>query len=372
MSINNFIKEISAELVRSVNNNYTDNYDHNRFGELQPAEKKASLKAKLVKKLNQKGFYNDFSNKNFARELEEGDFNFSVFAYLYDKLEDETSKKLLIRLIAYRLLGHTKVRMPLSNKDFWETQHLIETHADKSDTISINFMDIILSKFDLDFLGFPIKLYNSPLGINIIFSIKQYEFHRGGVNIEVAEGDVVLDAGGCYGDTALYFAHKTGKKGKVHVFEFIPANIKLLEKNTNLNESLKPVIKLAEYPLWSEHGKEVYYLDNGPGSKVSMEPFAEASGKTTTITIDSYTEEENLEKVDFIKMDIEGAEIFALEGAAKTIKKFRPKLAIALYHSSADFERIPRFINDLGLGYKFYLLHATIHHEETMLFAVVS
>ena len=370
MGVSAFIKEISAELVRSVNNNYEDNYDHNRFGVLEIPKPRITIKDKVIKKLNRSGFYNDFSNQNFARTLEESEFDFDPFVYLYDKLEDAASKKLLIKLVAYRLLGHTKVKLPLSQSGFWETQHLIESKEDKTDSVDINFMGIRLSKIDSSFLGFPVTMYNTALGINILFSIKQYEFHGNNIDIEVKEGDVVLDGGGCYGDTALYFAYKTGRAGKVHVFEFIPANIKLFNTNVDLNKDFKENIQLVQHPLWSESDKEVFYLDNGPGSKVSMEDFPEAGGKTTTLAIDDYVSRQQLTKVDFIKMDIEGAETFALEGAANTIRKFRPKLAIALYHSAEDFERIPKFIDSLGAGYKFYLLHATIYHEETMLFAV--
>ena len=59
-----------------------------------------------------------------------------------------------------------------------------------------------------------------------------------------------------------------------------------------------------------------------------------------------------MEKTPHVYLVGEGAEIFALQGASETIKKFKPKLAIALYHSTSDFDRIPRFINELNLDYK--------------------
>lgn len=68
-------------------------------------------------------------------------------------------------------------------------------------------------------------------------------------------------------------------------------------------------------------------------------------------------------------MDIEGAEPFALQGAIETIKKHKPKLAIAIYHSMDDFTNIPKWILDLNLGYEIYLGHYTIHAEETICFA---
>ncbi len=70
-------------------------------------------------------------------------------------------------------------------------------------------------------------------------------------------------------------------------------------------------------------------------------------------------------------MDIEGAEPLALKGAVETIKRFKPKLAIAIYHSMDDFIKIPIWIIELNLGYKLYLGHYTIHSEETIIFAKV-
>jgi len=68
-------------------------------------------------------------------------------------------------------------------------------------------------------------------------------------------------------------------------------------------------------------------------------------------------------------MDIEGAEPYALKGGEKVIRKHKPKLAIASYHSLEDFVNIPLWIDGLGLGYKIYLDHFTIHWEETTVFA---
>lgn len=58
---------------------------------------------------------------------------------------------------------------------------------------------------------------------------------------------------------------------------------------------------------------------------------------------------------NFIKMDIEGAEVLALSGALNTIKKYRPILAISVYHHFSHLWDIPLKIASLSLGYRFYL-----------------
>jgi len=90
--------------------------------------------------------------------------------------------------------------------------------------------------------------------------------------------------------------------------------------------------------------------------------------KTTvgTIALDEFINDE----VSFIKMDIEGAEIKALTGARKLIKKYKPKLAISAYHLPLDIIQIPLIIHDMAPEYKLYLRHHSLVHYETVLYAV--
>ena len=72
----------------------------------------------------------------------------------------------------------------------------------------------------------------------------------------------------------------------------------------------------------------------------------------------------------YIKMDVEGSELEALKGSIETIKKYRPKLAISLYHKPEDVIEIPVFLEKLDLGYKYYLRHYQTRMEETVLYSV--
>ena len=60
-------------------------------------------------------------------------------------------------------------------------------------------------------------------------------------------------------------------------------------------------------------------------------------------------------KIDLIKMDVEGAELKALEGAKKILKRDKPFLALSAYHRKEDLITLPQFINNLNCNYKFYL-----------------
>jgi hypothetical protein len=77
-----------------------------------------------------------------------------------------------------------------------------------------------------------------------------------------------------------------------------------------------------------------------------------------------------MQRVDFIKMDIEGSELEALKGAEETIRRFRPRMAISIYHKDDDYFTIPLFIRNLELGYRFYLENYTISDGETVLYCI--
>ena len=92
-------------------------------------------------------------------------------------------------------------------------------------------------------------------------------------------------------------------------------------------------------------------------------------GDLPTRSIDSLVSEGVIERIDFIKMDIEGSELAALMGGEFALRKWKPKLAISLYHRPEDLFAIPIWIESLQCGYRFFLDHYSIHHEETVLYA---
>lgn len=367
-----FKQLLEHKIVESLVNNFgIENFDEYRFGKYSTFLEQNSLSVldrlkNIIKTTigyqKPKPSYVEYALK-LVQPYEDS------ISVIWSKI-GEFEKDLLVSLIAYRTLGYTKIKLARNNQDYWDAIEKAKQLANNEDTYDPHFMHFILEKFDLNPIGYNVKLYFSEIAIAIDFIIEQYALKREGKKIISAdEGDVVLDIGGCWGDTALYFASKVGENGKVYSFEFIPDNIKLFNINTSLNENLLPRISLIQQPVYNEPNVPIYFKDNGPGSSVQFQPFDGQSGETITTTIDSFVNEKKLSKVDFIKMDIEGAEMSALEGGIETIRKFRPKLAIAIYHSLDDFFNIPNWILALGLDYEIYIDHYTIHAEETICFA---
>lgn len=75
-------------------------------------------------------------------------------------------------------------------------------------------------------------------------------------------------------------------------------------------------------------------------------------------------------KIDFIKMDIEGAEMKALKGAEQTLIKFRPQLAISIYHSNNDMQDIPIYLHNILKNYIFKIGQYSPDNDETILYAI--
>lgn len=365
-----FTTALMENIIQNAHNFQENNRDYERYstGVSSMIRIIDRIRSLLYKRL---GVILDFTpyrtSKNSAAALT-GDLQ--GLADFYSLLEDQNSKELLVRLIAYRLLGSEKVRLPLNTQSFWAKRESLKSLLDSKKTIKANFNAWNLAYVDLTDIGYPIKLYYGASGIHTLFELKEYEYHQCSPVIKAMEGDVVIDAGGCWGDTALYFANEVGPGGKVFSFEFVPGNLNIMNRNLALNPELRDRIEVIEKPLWDQSEQILYCEVNGPGSRVSFERSSEADVVVPTITIDDFLEQNQIERVDFIKMDIEGAELNALKGAVRAIEKFRPKLAISIYHRPQDFVTIPRFLTSLNLNYEFYLGHYTIHVEETVLFAV--
>lgn len=91
---------------------------------------------------------------------------------------------------------------------------------------------------------------------------------------------------------------------------------------------------------------------------------------------DKYVQADNIDnrlagrKATYIKYDVEGSEYEALKGSVATIRKYRPKLAISLYHKPEDVIEIPCFLESLGMEYRYYLRQYQTRMLETILYAI--
>jgi FkbM family methyltransferase len=149
---------------------------------------------------------------------------------------------------------------------------------------------------------------------------------------EPKAGDIIIDGGACFGVFALYAAQFIGEKGRVIAFEPDRHNYDKLLKNIELN-SLNNVTVINK-GLWSEEGQmEIFEHPGGFASSLfPYDSLVKNDLKCSVTSIDAILGQLSIRKVDFIKMDIEGAELEAIKGAERTLKTFPVNLAIASYH----------------------------------------
>ena len=351
-----FVDEILFEYYQRIHQYEENNWDIYRFG-YDGIDRSKDFD--ITKHLNYFKFFISNTDRIYA-------------SYLL--LNDNESKKWLKYIILFRLLSHLHVRLPTNTPAFWNSCEYIKKMSIGPSELEFSGMFGPLLKFKINFENHEITLDCWWRSVAWTFLFKQYHFARNNVQIRPEKGDYVIDAGACFGDTALAFAACAGELGKVFSFDIVPNHIEVMRFNFSQNLELAKRIKGFCCGLGNEHRivESVEQVKNDiikPNASLSTYPNGTA---TSVTTIDHFISNNKIEKIDFIKMDIEGEELNTLKGAVDTLRLHKPKLAISLYHKPEDIIEIPKFINNLGLGYKLFLDHYTIHAEETILYATTS
>jgi FkbM family methyltransferase len=323
-------------------NTYFDNFDAARFnfdGQDHSKEFNAGERA----------FFFDWFVKNHE----------SLYA-AYLLLADDASKRLYLHLVAYRLAGHFSVKLPV---DFIVNSKEMEEYmaAEKStpSELAANGQFGNLKHFDFEYRGHRYRL--DCLGLIYYLFRGQYFYSKAGVVIAPAAGDAVIDGGACTGDTAAVFSNAVGEAGRVYSFDPVADHLRILEHNTKqfsyANVTVMPY-GLSDQNIFAEP----IFLDGyAPG-------FRSGNQRVPLRSIDFLVKRNEIARISFIKLDVEGAEMAALRGAKESIRRFKPKLAISLYHKPDDLFEIILHINREFPFYRCHLDHYTIHAEETVLY----
>lgn len=233
-----------------------------------------------------------------------------------------------------------------------------------------------------DFPNF--QVHSAELGylktmVATTFLIEQYRYQD---ILKVESGEIFIDAGACFGDTALW-AYQNGA-AEVYSFEPSESNLEILKLNIGTNgHDVSKIIPLAlgeeattitffsglgvagaAHEADEQQIKEVY--QQADNNKELADKYLQ---KVQCIKLDDWCVENSVQPT-FIKLDVEGAEYGAIKGAAQTIQKYKPKMTVCLYHKVEDMWQLPLLLHSLVPEYKFYCRKNQVKNE-FILYAVV-
>jgi FkbM family methyltransferase len=284
-------------------------------------------------------------------------------------LQDRDSRRRLEDLLLFRVLGHRHVKLAANTGAYWAAWELGLKSITEYNTRAYvesypRLLQNMFHRFRLSFEGSEIDLESILFNVVWAFFQRQYYLERPDFRVRPEPGDVVVDAGGCYGESALAFAASVGPAGRVYSFEMDPLNLATFRANLDRNPQLADRIEIVERAISDVPDRSIGFETLGIASRLS----ADGSQSALTESVDSLVRRRRLDRVDFIKMDIEGAELSALKGSIETIRRFQPKLAIAIYHKPDDFITLPKALRVIDGSYRLAIEHYTIDLGETVLY----
>lgn len=187
------------------------------------------------------------------------------------------------------------------------------------------------------------------------------------------KGNVILEGGVSDGtDTVHFYNFFNNENLKIYGFEpFIEA----FEASPNRQLLIKRGLEIFPWALWEEN-KDLTFNKNKCSSSTSSVIRSNSSSVNADYTtvkglkIDTFVEEKGIDSINLLKLDIEGAEIEALHGAKEMIRKYKPQLAISIYHKKEHLFEIPELLKELNPDYKFKLGSYSPTFIDTVLYAL--
>jgi len=177
--------------------------------------------------------------------------------------------------------------------------------------------------------------------------------------VSFGEDEVYVDGGTYDGDSIqIFIEHVRGRYGRIYGFEPDRETFKALHRRFGND----PRIELHNAGLYSSRGSIGFSADASRAAKVDPD----SAECIDVVTLDEVVSG----PVSFIKMNIEGAEIDALNGGRELIRRHAPKLAISGYHRPSDLWRLPELIAELNGRYRLYLRQHDGGVIESVIYAI--
>lgn len=185
--------------------------------------------------------------------------------------------------------------------------------------------------------------------------------------VRARRGDCIVDGGAADGDTLLAFLDDCQGDCALHLFEPTQPSFGELQALIAARGAAGAVA--VNKALWSCDTTLRFVEEFACTHSNRM---AEGGGcEVAATSLDAYAEASGLARVDLIKLDVEGAELEALRGAAGVIRRDRPRLQVCLYHKVEDLWEIPLYIKSIAPEYRMFVGHHSCCALDTVLYCVV-
>lgn len=194
---------------------------------------------------------------------------------------------------------------------------------------------------------------------------------------EIENGEVLVDLGAFDGDSVKDFLKACVKNQTdfEHIFCFEPDRMNFSKLNKNYGKTSK--ISLHKVGAFDSKGSlnfassELMHSSEAGVVEISQKGLRiKKRDSDSVISVDTVDNVVGKNACTLIKMDIEGSELKALEGARSTILRTRPKLVISAYHRQSDLYDLILFIKDIVTNYKIYIRHFSFSLSETVIIAI--
>lgn len=282
-------------------------------------------------------------------------------------LSDELSKLLFDNLLILRCSSFSQFYFP--RIDFEDIVSVLSEERFISKEIPQDYLGLPLQKFQLELLHpsqiSPLMVISTKLQVNLLNKYRQYFIQRGSMNLMPVEGDVVLDCGSCIGDLSVFMAGLVGLHGQVHLFDPVPLHARYCQMQVSLNPRLSEIFKMNVMAVGS-NSQELRGLRDDSNA---ISPGGLSIDSYSMTSLDDYVSKERLSRVNVIKMDIEGAEVPALEGASQVLKEYKPRLSISAYHKPEHLWEIPHILMAQNADYKLFFGHHSPMQWESVYYA---
>ena len=293
--------------------------------------------------------------------------NYEQVFEAWNRLSDQASRDLYVDLVRYRLSGHLHVRIRTAVHQLGdEVARCKAALTGTPSSVALSGMFGGLVHYEGSWRGVDYVADTVPDGLLFALVYGQYYFSRNGVSIRPEPGDHAIDAGAFTGESTIHFSKSVGPQGRVYAFDPVENHLEVCRLNFSRPGHENIVLFPYAVGEQSVDAPTVRVAEYNPGYRASSSEEPMAMRRIDDLVIDG-----KIPRIDFLKMDVEGSEMAALRGCESSIRRFRPKLALSIYHKPNDFFDIINYVHGLDLGYSLFVDHHTIYEEETVLYAKV-